>query len=476
MDDIVDSFIIEDELPEPRRRRPATASSSGGSVGSGGSGDDGGSQVVSGDMSNSDFLDCCSILIPCNLPVHAGLWLVQYANLLASEEGPLAIVRLSGNNLEAQVFGDGITLPTLSETDSDSLLEVMTWLVSTVKRVLIVPSPIDRDVDLLASGLPLQLVTGTDSAAVVGTYQRAKGLCMASQSRHHPTPTIGLVMVGAKPAIGQKASANIVKCAGRFLESEITLDAIVHRMDVLGPQESISIKRDSAYQVADLVAAIRRSASMPEEPTVETPTYLEDDVLQVIDSEEYAELESVFDRADEEVDARREDLIVEDPIVEHANDTHEPASPVAEAVVEDEYTLDEQLRPRDEFGVPSDLLAFLPDLRPIPIHDFENMIVSGVAYGVDTQQRLHLVCLGGNVTDLTVAEHLISLRANLSTLNAALEQEGLGRLAPFSDNGLQRDVLLPEAEASKAGLLHRAKYNVHLLIDPESGMRRVKLD
>ena len=465
MDDIVDSFIIEDELPEPRRRRPATGS------GFGGSGDDGGSKVGSGDMSNSDFLDCCSILIPCNLPVHAGLWLGQYANLLASEEGPLAIIRLSGNNMETQVFGDGITLPSLLETESDSLFEVVSWLVSTVKRVLIVPSPIDRDVDLLASGLPLQLVTGTDSAAVVGTYQRAKGLCMASQNLHQRSPTIGLVMVGAKPAISQKASANIVKCAGRFLESEITLDAIVHRMDVLGPQESISIKRDSAYQVADLVAAIRRSASMPEEPTVETPTHIEDDVLQVIDSEEYAELESVFDQADEEVDARRED-----DIVEHANDSHEPASPVAEDVVEDEYTLDEQLRPRDEFGVPSDLLAFLPDLRPIPIHDFENMIVSGVAYGVDSDQRLHLVCLGGNVTDLTVAEHLISLRSNISTLNAALEQEGLGRLAPFSDNGLQRDVLLPEAEASKAGLLHRGKYNVHLLIDPESGMRRVKLD
>ena len=58
MDDIVDSFIIEDELPEPRRRRPATPSSSGRSVGSGGSGVDGGSKVVSGDMSNSDFLDC----------------------------------------------------------------------------------------------------------------------------------------------------------------------------------------------------------------------------------------------------------------------------------------------------------------------------------------------------------------------------------------------------------------------------------
>ena len=475
MDDIVDSFIIEDELPEPRRRRPATASSSGGS------GDDGGSKVGSGDMSNSDFLDCCSILIPCNLPVHAGLWLVQYANLLSLEEGPLAIVRLSGNNLEIQVFGDGITLPTLSETDSDSLLEVMAWLVSTVKRVLIVPSPIDRDVDLLASGLPLQLVTGTDPAAVVGTYQRAKGLCMASQSLHHPTPTIGLVMVGAKPAIGQKASATIVKCAGRFLESEITLDAIVHRMDVLGPQHSVSIKRDSAYQVADLVAAIRRSASMPEEPTVETPTYLEDDVLQVIDSEEYAELESVFDQADEKVDAEREDLIVEDPIlvnpiVEHANDTHVPPSPVVDHVPEAVEELDDSMQPRDKHGNPIDLLSFLPELRPVPIHDIPNMTEPGVAYGIDSQQRLHLVSFGSEIKGLAFAERRI--RASESQLRISLEAMGMGTLAPFSGL-MQCDVLLPESNASMVADFHRGQFSVHLVLDDdgsELGRRCVKLD
>ena len=470
MDDIVDSFIIEDELPEPRRRRPATGS------GSGGSGDDGGSKVVSGDMSNSDFLDCCSILIPCNLPVHAGLWLVQYANLLASEAGPLAIIRLSGNNLETQVFGDGITLPTLTETDSDSLFEVVTWLVSSVKRVLIVPSPIDRDVDLLASGLPLQLVTGTDSAAVVGTYQRAKGLCMAAQSMHQPGPTIGLVMVGAKPAIGQKASATVVKCAGRFLESEITLDAIVHRMDVLGPLQSISIKRDSAYQVADLVASIRRTATMPEEPTVETPTYLEEDVLQVIDSEEYAELESVFDQADDEVDARREDLIVEGPIVEHANDTHEPPRPVVDHVPKTVEELDDSMQPRDKHGNPIDLLSFLPELRPVPIHDIPNMTEPGVAYGMDSQQRLHLVSFGGTLNGLACAERRI--RESESQLRISLEAMGMGTLAPFS-GPMQCDVLLSESDASMVATFHRGRFSVHLVLDDdgsESGKRCVKLD
>ncbi len=464
MDDIVDSFIIEDELPEPRRRRPATAS---------GSGDDGGSKVVSAGLPDPDFFSCCSILIPCNLPVHASLWLGQYANLLARVEGPLALVRLSGNSCETEVFGDDITLPTLADTEGDSLFALMSWLSSTVKRVLIVPSPIDRDVDLLATGLPLQLVSGTDSTALVGAYQRAKGLCMAAPSLHQLSPTIGLVMVGAQAPIGQKASAKIVDCASRFLQAEITLDANVDRMDVLGPRHSISINRDSAYGIGDLIAAIHRSASMPEEATIEAPTYLEDEVLQVIDREEYAQLESVFDRAGAEADAERE---VEGSIDEPANDTLEPTTPVTEHVPEDEYTLDERLRPRDEFGVPSDLLAFLPDLRPIPIHDFENMIVPGVAYGVDAQQRLHLVCLGGDVTKLSVAEHLISSRANRSMLNAALDQKGLGRLAPFSDNGLQRHALLPEADASKAGLLHRGKYNVHLLIESESGMRRVNLD
>ena len=153
--------------------------------------------------------------------------------------------------------------------------------------------------------------------------------------------------------------------------------------------------------------------------------------------------------------------------IEPANDTLEPTTPVTEHVPEDEYDPRRTVASSGRISAsPATCSPFLPDLRPIPIHDFENMIVPGVAYGVDAQQRLHLVCLGGDVTKLSVAEHLISSRANRSMLNAALDQKGLGRLAPFSDNGLQRHALLPEADASKAGLLHRGKYNVHLLIEP----------
>ena len=462
MDDIVDSFIIEDELPEPRRRGSAQSSSSGGH---------GDSNTTSTGLPEADFFDRCSILIACNLPVHAGLWLGQYANLLAREEGPLAIIRLSGNTCDAEIFGEGVTLPTLPDAEAgDALFDMATWLSSSVRRVLIVPHPIDRDADLLASGLPIQLVSGTDSTAVVGTYQRAKGLCMARQNAHQPAPEMGLVIVGAEPAVGQKAAARIQNCASRFLDAELTLDAVVHRMDVMGTRQSLQINRDSAYPIADLIAAIRRCATTTEETTPEVPTYIEGDVLQVIDREEYAELESVFDQA--------EDLSEFTDETEPMSDALDPAAVATGDVTDDVGHLDESLHPRDEFGVPTDLLSFLPDLRPIAIHHFENMIVPGVAFGVDSRQRLHLVAFGADVTSLTVAEHLISMKQNRSALSASLEKEGIGRLAPFSGDGLQRDVLLPEADASMAGLLHRGRYNLHLILSDESGsdMRCLKLD
>ena len=241
MDDIVDSFIIEDELPEPRRRRPATAS---------GSGDDGGSKVVSAGLPDPDFLSCCSILIPCNLPVHAGLWLGQYANLLAREEGPLAIVRLSGNTCETEVFGDGITLPTLADTDSDSLFELMSWLVVHGQACA------DRSVTDRSRCRSAR----KRSAAATGDryrFNRRGGDLSTSQGSVHggsePASAVADHWIGhgrCPAAIGQKASAKIVNCASRFLEAEITLDAIVHRMDVLGPRHSISINRDSAYGIA----------------------------------------------------------------------------------------------------------------------------------------------------------------------------------------------------------------------------------
>ena len=467
MDDIVDSFIIEDELPEPRKRRTPATAGFGGHVES--------AKVPSG-TPDTDVLDGCSILIACNLPVHAGLWLGQYANLLAREDGPLAIIRFSGNTCDIEVFAENIASPEFSENPGDALFEVTTWLSTAVGRVLIVPSPIDRDADLLASGLPLQLVTGTDSTAVVGTYQRAKGLFMACQNAHQPAPAVGLVMVGSEPGVGQKAAAKIQNCASRFLDAEISLDAIVHRMDVMGSRECITIEGEAAFEISDLIAAIRRSASTSEDSSPK-PTYIEGSALQVIDRDEYAELESVFDQA-----------VNAEPVADDAVGDVNGAIDSLDAALEREATErdrvlppaveygDDQIHPSDEHGVPTDLLSFMPELRPLPIHDIENLIEPGVAYGVDDRQRLHLVLFGADVTALAVAEKRLESTSSQTMLNAVLETTEIGRLEPFAGGGLQRDILLPESEASVAGLLHRGRYNVHLLVESESGTRRLNLD
>jgi hypothetical protein len=487
MDDIVSSYIIEDELPDPKKRRPSVSTSAGEN--------DGGVGAGSG-LGHVDFFDRCSILLACNLPVHAGLWLGQYANLLAREEGPLALIRLSGETCETEIFGENLTLPECSDTESNAFLEIAQWLSTTVKRVLIVPSTIDRDDDLLASGLPLQLVTGTDSAAVVGTYQRAKGLFMAAQNAHQTAPTVGLVMVGAEPGIGQKAAAKIQNCATRFLDAEIALDAIVHRMDVMDARERITIGGDSAFEVSEIIAAIRRVSSTPEETVTEVATYIEQSVLQVIDPEEYAELESVFDQsavsdqasspADSEgelpVEIDPDDTAATADITDlETNLTHEAPLPTASSASDAHVPAadyrDSQLRPTDALGVPMDLLEYLPDLRPLPIHELEGLIEPGVAYGVDAQQRLHLVVLGSDATALAVAEKLLDTRHNESVLNAVLEKTEIGRLAPFRSGGLQRDILLPETEASDSARLHRGRFKIHLLIGSLSaGPRVVPLD
>ena len=115
---------------------------------------------------------------------------------------------------------------------------------------------------------------------------------MAAQNAHQTAPTVGLVMVGAEPGIGQKAAAKIQNCATRFLDAEIALDAIVHRMDVMDARERITIGGESAFEVSEIIAAIRRVSTTPEETVTEVATYIEQSVLQVIDPEEYAELET----------------------------------------------------------------------------------------------------------------------------------------------------------------------------------------
>ena len=175
-------------------------------------------------------------------------------------------------------------------------------------------------------------------------------------------------------------------------------------MDVMETRQSLPIKRDSVYQIADVIAAIRRCVIVTEETTTEAPTYIEGDVLQVIDREEYAELESVFDQMEDVPETTNESVsgTVESGVDEPPSDTLEPMGEAHGSPMDEVDHLDESLHPRDAFGVPTDLLSFLPDLRPIGIHHFENMIVPGVAFGVDSRQRLHLVAFGADVTSLTV--------------------------------------------------------------------------
>ena len=137
------------------------------------------------------------------------------------------------------------------------------------------------------------------------------------------------------------------------------------------------------------------------------------------------------------------------------------------------------MQPRDKHGNPIDLLSFLPELRPVPIHDIPNMTEPGVAYGIDSQQRLHLVIFGCQIRELkglAFAERRI--RASESQLRISLEAMGMGTLAPFSGL-MQCDVLLPESNASMVADFHRGEFSVHLVLDDdgsELGKRCVKLD
>jgi hypothetical protein len=169
-------------------------------------------------------------------------------------------------------------------------------------------------------------------------------------------------------------------------------------------------------------------------------------------------------------------VLVEGP-TEQVDDVLEVSPATTPSVGRDEEASleysESQLRPNDHFGVPSDLLAHLPGLRPLPIHDLEGLIEPGVAYGVDEQQRLHLVVLGADVTALAIAEKRLDMRMNESVLNAVLEKTEVGRLAPFNSGGLQRDILLPESDAAATARLHRGRFNIHLLIESVPAMPRV---
>ena len=170
------------------------------------------------------------LVVPGNLPGISGPWLTQYAQLIAEEEGPVAIVHADDEAIEVElVEPQDATLSSAASltrlvAGSDGRLDAAALLDAAVRRreepvrnVLLHADP-NADRRTLERCLAVDdwtLLTGADDAAVVAGYAAIKRMAEAHEAvglKH-----VGLMFMGYDEAPARRAADKIAHAADSVL-------------------------------------------------------------------------------------------------------------------------------------------------------------------------------------------------------------------------------------------------------------------
>lgn len=397
-----------------------------------------------------------------NLPTLATIWLEQYAEQIARQVGPTALLRLEDGECSIAILGghgsdaQDLELPT---EFSGRIGDVVSWLVNHVERVLVVPREhhaTDHKA-LLETRRQILILTGSDDAALVQAYRMMKSLVETAKTNEVPPPRAGLVLVGEKPEYAQRIGACIADTAMRFLGIGLGIESLPaadashclcrHQVSV-GPTFGVR-------ELLDLLDRTPRALS--ETPTVEAMP----EVAADVDSEpELVEMPAVDDEPEFEV--VNEQLEVDLDAVEAECEESSSLNVIDDeefAELEAAFDSREDLMPPPmamgtELLSPDSLLAFFPELQPL---DFECPVGSDIWLAYDpTDNVLHLVTTEEQLRSLNVAR-------SWAMRNESILRAVLPGVRSFMEGGLQVDLVVQDAAASSD--LHGTGIRLYWLMD-----------
>lgn len=162
-----------------------------------------------------------------NLPGLSAPWLTQYAQRLAQEAGPVAVLHVGEQEIDAEVV-EATDRPQKAARigpgeASGDLVEQLAELARPgglgVRRVLVNVEAADAEV-AAARLVGLErwtLLCGADEAAVVGGYRLLKRLHDAGASPE----AVGLMVMGSESEKCEAAARKLAEAAGRFLDAAV---------------------------------------------------------------------------------------------------------------------------------------------------------------------------------------------------------------------------------------------------------------
>jgi len=167
-----------------------------------------------------------------NLPVMNGLWLSQYADREARENGPSCLVRLSADNVQIELFRAGSRRP--SVRPQARYEEAIRTLAPVVSQWMIVPKSGDP-VEIPEGTDDIVVLTGADQTAILAAYRLLKAAHEAADRLGGTKPAISVAVLGADNAETAHVAARIGEAASHSLAVNIPVRGGLQRV---APAES----------------------------------------------------------------------------------------------------------------------------------------------------------------------------------------------------------------------------------------------
>ena len=195
------------------------------------------------------------VVVVGHLPVRANLWLTQYADDVARQEGATALIRLdTGQWIMEIVRGDKTAA---RATGAESLQDAIRACSANIDRWIIRPESKTSFADTLtAQPDVITVLSGADEAAVVAAYRIIKDFVDAAESKQLALPPIELAILGADQEQAERAAANLAATARNHLEVEVPLRRTVRSMGSLGSTLHIRFHSDVAPSLDNIISAI----------------------------------------------------------------------------------------------------------------------------------------------------------------------------------------------------------------------------
>ena len=186
--------------------------------------------VTQGDKGFTAARTTVELAIVGHLPVRAGVWLTPYADAIACEHGPTALLRLDSDVASLMLLRPPLDHE-IDPPETDTVPQAIEQLAPHAETWILRPPPGTPLDQVLAAGADrITILSSADEAAVVAAYQLIKDLVEAAENADCQLPPMGLAVLGSDRHTADRMRQRLNRTTNTFLDIELPMIACISQM------------------------------------------------------------------------------------------------------------------------------------------------------------------------------------------------------------------------------------------------------